>query len=185
MEDIIIELKNQGKSHKEISEILKCAKSTVSYHCKKNKLNINNKLSDELIDNIQKMYINFTKINDISTILKISRSSVIKYIKNIDRQKSINELSRKERVSINVKNKRKELKIRSIEYKGGKCCKCGYKKCISALEFHHMDPKEKDFGISNKGYTRSWNIIKEELDKCILVCANCHREIHENINLGI
>ena len=48
-----------------------------------------------------------------------------------------------------------------------------------------MDPKEKDFGISNKGYTRSWDIIKEELDKCILVCANCHREIHENINSGI
>lgn len=42
----------------------------------------------------------------------------------------------------------------SIEYKGGKCSVCGYSKCKGALEFHHLDPKEKDFGISAQGYTR-------------------------------
>lgn len=69
----------------------------------------------------------------------------------------------------------------SIAYKGGKCQCCGYNKYVGALEFHHINSEEKDFGISAKGYTRSWKRVKEELDKCILVCANCHREIHGNI----
>lgn len=57
---------------------------------------------------------------------------------------------------------------------------CGYSKCIAALDFHHTDPSKKDFGISSGGYTRSFEKIKDELDKCILVCANCHRELHYN-----
>lgn len=69
----------------------------------------------------------------------------------------------------------------AIAYKGGKCQICGYDKCVGALEFHHLDPTQKDFGISAKGYTRSWDKNKQELNKCILVCANCHREIHNGI----
>ena len=80
-----------------------------------------------------------------------------------------------------VSAKRKKLRDQAIAYKGGKCEKCGYNKCHQALEFHHKDSQTKDFGISAKGYTRSWNKIKEELDKCIMVCANCHREIHNQI----
>ena len=71
---------------------------------------------------------------------------------------------------------RQEMKIKAAEYKGGCCQYCGYNKCMGALEFHHLDPKKKDFGIA--AVTRSWENIKDELDKCILVCANCHREIH-------
>lgn len=44
----------------------------------------------------------------------------------------------------------------AVQYKGGKCCVCGYNKYLGALEFHHLNPNEKDFGISNKGYTRSF-----------------------------
>ena len=77
-----------------------------------------------------------------------------------------------------VQKRRNKIKLMSIEYKGGKCEICGYNKCIAALEFHHLDSAEKDFGISAKGYTRSWEKVKEELNKCILVCANCHRELH-------
>lgn len=69
----------------------------------------------------------------------------------------------------------------AISYKGGKCCICGYSKCNAALEFHHLNPNEKDFGIASKGYTRAWNKVKEELDKCILVCSNCHRELHNGV----
>jgi len=65
----------------------------------------------------------------------------------------------------------------AIDYKGGKCIVCGYNKCTWALEFHHIDPKEKEFSISDKGYTRSWDKVKIELDKCVLLCANCHREV--------
>lgn len=66
----------------------------------------------------------------------------------------------------------------AVEYKGGQCEACGYNRCIEALEFHHTNFSQKDFSISNKGYTRSWAKVKEELDKCKLLCANCHREIH-------
>ena len=75
---------------------------------------------------------------------------------------------------------RQKLKEMAVTYKGGKCEKCGYNKCIAALDFHHLNPLEKDFSIGNKGYTRSWENIKKEIEKCILVCANCHREIHSN-----
>ena len=75
-------------------------------------------------------------------------------------------------------NRRRELKKELIKYKGGKCQVCGYSRCIDALECHHQDSSKKDFSISAKGYTRSWAKVKEELDKCMLLCANCHREIH-------
>lgn len=48
-------------------------------------------------------------------------------------------------------------------------------------KFHHLDPNQKDFGIGSKGYTRSFDKVKKELDKCICVCANCHREIHAGL----
>jgi hypothetical protein len=83
--------------------------------------------------------------------------------------------------SANVQRRRDNLKLLAVEYKGGSCSCCGYNKCVAALEFHHNDPSEKDFGISGKGLTRSWEKLKVELDKCILVCSNCHREIHENL----
>jgi len=83
-----------------------------------------------------------------------------------------------------VTARRKKLKKMAIEYKGGKCIFCGYDKCNDALDFHHLNSKEKEFGLSVRGLTRSWEKIKEELDKCILVCANCHRELHaENSQL--
>lgn len=83
--------------------------------------------------------------------------------------------------SESVQRRRDKLKILAVDYMGGHCSICGYDKCISALEFHHVDPKEKDFGISGKGLTRSFDKLKIELDKCICVCANCHREIHEEL----
>ena len=79
-----------------------------------------------------------------------------------------------------VQRRREKTKELLVEYKGGKCEICGYDKCISALEFHHIASGEKDFGVSD-GLTRSLEKNKEEVDKCILVCANCHREIHEGL----
>ena len=69
----------------------------------------------------------------------------------------------------------------AIEYKGGKCILCGYDKCSRALEFHHVNPEEKEFGISKDGATRSWEKVKIELDKCVLLCANCHREVESGL----
>lgn len=82
-----------------------------------------------------------------------------------------------------VTKRRRELKTLSVEYKGGGCSRCGYARCISALEFHHLDPNKKDFNPSSDGHTRSWERTRAELDKCLIVCANCHREIHHELQL--
>ena len=88
---------------------------------------------------------------------------------------------RREELIKAVAKRRKKIKALSIEYKGGKCQICSYDKYQGALDLHHVNPKEKDFGIADKGYTRSWEKVKVELDKCILVCATCHREVEAGI----
>ncbi len=85
---------------------------------------------------------------------------------------------RKEYLIKAVHARRKKVREMAVEYKGGKCEKCRYHRCIDALEFHHIDPDQKDFSISHRGYTRSWERVKAELDKCMILCANCHRELH-------
>lgn len=78
--------------------------------------------------------------------------------------------------------KRRAIKTALINYKGGKCCRCGYNKCARALEFHHLDASQKDFGVS-RNLAKDMNKLKQEVDKCILVCSNCHAEIHEELDL--
>jgi 5-methylcytosine-specific restriction endonuclease McrA len=80
-----------------------------------------------------------------------------------------------------VSKRRRKIKDMAIQYKGGKCQICGYNKCNAALELHHLKKEDKSFGIGDKGYTRSWAKVQEELDKCILLCANCHREVSNGI----
>lgn len=84
---------------------------------------------------------------------------------------------------MNATKGRKKLKNKAVEYKGGECANCGYKKCLSALTFHHLDPSQKDFGIGGAGETRAWEKVRAELDKCILLCANCHAEEHERLDM--
>lgn len=86
---------------------------------------------------------------------------------------------------IAVTKRRRKLKDLAIEYKGGKCIFCGYSKYKGALDFHHLNESQKEFSLSTRGLTRSWERIKQELEKCVLVCANCHREIHGGINKGL
>jgi predicted nucleic acid-binding Zn ribbon protein len=74
---------------------------------------------------------------------------------------------------------RQRQKAKAVKHKGGKCHICSYAKSMRALKFHHLDPSKKEFSIGVKGNTRSWERVKIELEKCILVCGNCHDEIHE------
>lgn len=76
--------------------------------------------------------------------------------------------------------KRRAIKKMLIDYKGGKCERCGYDKCMRALEFHHLNPNEKDFGLS-RCLTKSILALKAEVDKCILLCSNCHAEEHQRL----
>jgi hypothetical protein len=81
--------------------------------------------------------------------------------------------------SCSVNTRRVKLKSKSVEYKGGRCIMCGYDKCLAALEFHHKDSSTKCFSFSGS-HSRSWDNIKNELDKCDLLCSNCHKELHYN-----
>lgn len=78
-------------------------------------------------------------------------------------------------------DRQRNLKQLAIEYKGGCCQKCGYNKYNGALEFHHLNPIEKDFNIANlKSYAFN-SVVKNELDKCVLLCSNCHKETHSGL----
>ena len=177
----IIKLRKDGLSYDEIKNKLGCSKSTISYHCKR--LNINdiglkkNIYLYKKADEIKEYYKTHTQ-KETAKYFNISESSVKKY--NDKRIKKTLE-EKKKRQFLYLKSFRQKLKIKSIEYKGGKCIICGYNKCNRSLEFHHRDPNEKDFGISSSKVL-SWDKIKIELDKCDLVCSNCHGEIHDKNN---
>lgn len=77
---------------------------------------------------------------------------------------------------------KRRLKQEMIAYKGGKCELCGYSKdCPSAYDFHHIDPTQKEFTISKSSST--FKAKKAELDKCQLLCRNCHAEVHDKLEL--
>jgi 5-methylcytosine-specific restriction endonuclease McrA len=79
-------------------------------------------------------------------------------------------------------DRRREIKKELVDYKGGSCVICGYDKSYRSLHFHHLNPDEKDFTLGRKWGKLGFNdTIKKELDKCILVCANCHGEIHDGL----
>lgn len=73
--------------------------------------------------------------------------------------------------------KRWQLKLKCISFMGGKCSVCSYDRCPEALDFHHIDPSTKSFEISGR-MSKRWSVIEDELKKCVLLCANCHREEH-------
>ena len=86
------------------------------------------------------------------------------------------------RASTNVKNWRKRTKEVIIKSMGGKCQICDYDKCSAALELHHIDPKEKEFGFGGiRSNPQSFDKMKSELKKCILLCSNCHKEVHSGV----
>jgi phage FluMu protein Com len=80
--------------------------------------------------------------------------------------------------SCNTKIRRFRAKLSAVAFLGGKCNRCGWNKHVSGLEFHHVSGV-KEFGIGNVA-NRSWNVVKEELRKCELLCATCHRLVHHS-----
>lgn len=82
--------------------------------------------------------------------------------------------------SCRINKKRLAIKKRCVEYKGGGCIACGYDRCEQALVFHHINPDDKKFNISGK-HCLSWEKIKMELDKCVLLCNRCHSELHAGL----
>ena len=79
----------------------------------------------------------------------------------------------------NVVRYRQSVKKRLVEYKGGACTVCGYNRCMPNMIFHHLDPTKKEFSIT--GQTKSFERLKAEVDKCILLCCRCHGEVHAGL----
>ncbi len=192
----VIYLRKNGCTIPEICKILSVGKGTVGYHLKG--LNINISLLENGLVKTRKNHVNTkllseNEINDIIVFfqktknLKLTHENFPLISKNTIRDMLIskniffetyNETPKEKsrRKSLNVINWKKEKKKLLVEYKGGKCEKCGYNKCIEALEFHHIDPSKKDFNISTHSF--SFDKMKIEADKCLLLCSNCHKEIH-------
>ena len=72
---------------------------------------------------------------------------------------------------------RRKVKRLLVREAGGGCAICGYDRHVGALEFHHIDPSTKTFGLSLYGITRSLKELRSEAAKCILLCGNCHAEV--------
>ena len=80
---------------------------------------------------------------------------------------------------LNAATRRRELRERAVARKGGRCVICHYDRCQSAMDFHHIDSTTKDFNISSR---MTWEAIVRELDKCVLLCSRCHREVHDGLH---
>jgi hypothetical protein len=80
-----------------------------------------------------------------------------------------------------VAQRRRAIKRKLVEEAGGRCLICGYDRCQAVLEFHHLDPSLKEFDLGRIGVTRSLERSRAEASKCVLLCANCHREVEAGI----
>lgn len=170
-----IELKNyleSGLSLRKICEKSSTCLGSVRYWVKKYKLKPNFKNFKNGYSHTNKKIIGNTRYCPICKIYKNFEEFYKKRNKNCSGY--CKKCTTKQTVS-----RGKKLKSKCVEYKGGKCQLCGYKKCFAALEFHHRNFEEKDFSISSKYKNKNINlVIKKELDKCDVLCVNCHRETH-------
>jgi len=176
----ILNLYNLGFNYTEIQKKLNCSRGTISYHLsgfiqeqkeilKENKIN----LIDEIKSNLPQSKEELDKLYSDKLTARELQFFYNSFYKKPDMGTGKDNIP-KEYYS----GKRYKIKKELVDYKGGSCEICGYNKSLRALQFHHTNPKEKDFNI---GGTTTFNeMVKKELDKCILVCANCHSEIHDN-----
>lgn len=160
----LIELINQNKSIREIAKEFNKGKTTVRYWLNKYQLETNKKGIDE------------KPSEKICTKCQILKPIEEYYFKN--KEHTCRQAECKTCFNKRITTQFKDLKTECVSYKGGACERCGYNKYQGALEFHHLDPKEKDFAISSSTSRKLTDVLRKELDKCLLVCANCHREIH-------
>lgn len=169
----LLELYRNGKTMPYICKTLGVSKATVSYQINKEGISRYKapiEITKELLDRMQLRYDECKNLRTVSEEFGIS----------INRLKLLNRRGTKTDYEI-LRNRRYRIKKFLVEYKGERCQICGYNKCLHALEFHHLDPAKKDFTIASNMKYNSLDKLKGEVDKCILVCSNCHREIHAGL----
>lgn len=203
--DIIRDLINKGFSNSQICNELKISKTYLNR--KRNEYDLLNfkrpdfesKVSDKIKEEIISLFksnkscVEIAKIinkdrRTVSKLLKKCGFEIKKQIKNSNLNKICeicNKDTEKRRnicMTCYTNTRRYKLKKKMFDLKGGKCNKCSVSGLdISCYDFHHLDPTQKDFNLSGLNSARiNWKTVEEELDKCILLCANCHREEHSN-----
>lgn len=146
----------------------------------KNKLKGISVITEEEIKTIQQFYDDNHTLMDCKKRFGHCKATLIKYLKTRPSGKIPQDGIIKQKRNVrSVISWRQRTKQKLVEYKGGKCKFCGYNKYIGNLTFHHLDPMKKDFSISGK--TMAFEKLKKEVDKCELVCHNCHGEIHAGL----
>ena len=178
--DEVIKLRKDKKRYSEISKILNIPYNSVSKICRMYGLVNSRKygsINEYEIKKIKERYNELKSIKEVTKELGYSYQTIRKHINLI--VNNLTEEEKKKKKSEHVISWRQRAKLKLVDYKGGECERCGYNKCMKVLGFHHLDPNEKDFNISGKSW--SFEKLKKEVDKCILVCANCHIEIHDEI----
>jgi len=167
MKQEIIAMLSAGHTYREIVEALGCSKATISYHAQKNNLRPEENRAKfgtrgqrrcEFCGAYTKpgrKYCGQACVNKARGVPKPLGSHVVAW--------------------------RQRNKLRAVEHMGGACVGCGYDTSVYSLVFHHVDPSTKSFTISQRGICRAWAVLVEELKKCILLCANCHGEVHDGI----
>lgn len=124
------------------------------------------------------LFINRRKVAELLIIFGLKKDKIINTNCSLCKKEIINnERNRRLCQCCVTRVRRLRMKIKAVDYLGGECKKCGYNKSLSALDFHHLDANKKDFNIA-KNSNKSWDFLKKELDKCVLLCSNCHREEH-------
>ena len=179
--DEIHRLRSEGYSYNKIRDILKCSKGTISKYCS----------NDETAKRIEKAFKTEDEIHALNEYLtdhtykqtsehfKVSVASVKKYGKRKRSKQTREEVLAHYRK--HKKQLRADTKRKCVEYLGGACKICGYNKCDKALDFHHRNPEKKDFTIGQNNTKYRFEQLKPELDKCVLLCKNCHAEVHDNL----
>lgn len=167
-------LVEQGMSLRELANIFKKSQTTIRYWLKKFGLKTRNKSFKDGHHypnkiNVDEQYCLCCKIhlNSKNGYSRKDRDIWATLCKQCSRERDF--------------KKRLNFKKKALEYKENYCQSCGYNKDITALEFHHKNSTEKEINPA-KLYYKPWEYAKKELDKCIVLCANCHREEHDKIN---
>lgn len=172
--DLLESLVEQGMSTRELALYFNKGQTTIRYWLKKLDLKTKNKSFKQgynypkRVDKDNQYCCTCSiKLNPENSYDRKSRNTYASYCKSC--------------YSENTLNRRLTFKKKCVEYKGGSCMRCGYNKNLTALEFHHLNSQEKEFNPS-KMMNKIWDVIENELDKCVLLCSNCHREEHSIIN---
>ncbi len=181
--DEIRRLRSEGYSYRKIQDILKCSKGTISKYCSTDETAKRNERAFKTQEEINMLhdYLVEHTYKEAAIYFGVSETSVKHYAPG-KRKKTARTyddflIQQKE----HKRKLRAMIKKQCIEYLGGKCKLCGYNKCDKALDFHHVNPEKKDFSIGQNNTRYRFDQLKPELDKCVLLCKNCHAEVHAGL----